>query len=303
MIEVQIKDERLYNELKQYASYSSDLTKVCSFRDEMLEFLKEKGVEVDPKYENNRLKQKAVLSITGRNVMELQNAPAEMLYYCGVRSEFDPTISLKYMNEINHLLNNNLIDVDQKFLDVYTKLSYRDRIDSLVCANVRFHGKGRLIDYIDGSLTLQSMRFPEAKEKVVNYRNMLVKVIKGPGHNSTDSQVVKEYERFDEAYVILCDKEGIPIANRYMVLRFYNRPVILKSILYEGNKINISCKKISEGRNGVFIVYDPIILPKGLNLRREVVYSPPNRKIPADLYRNALFEFQCRYNFVYGKEK
>lgn len=304
MIEVQITDKQLYNRMKSFASYHSDITGVCAFRNELLETLRENGVEIDQEIiAESRKRPLPTITIVDGNVIKLQNAPAEMLYYCGVRSEFDPTVSVRFMHEIDLILRNKLVKADKKFLDVYGKLGYRDKIESLVCAKVKFHGKGKLTDFIDSSLTLQSMKFPDTIKKEVKYKQMLVKIIAHPNNNPTDSSAVIENDRFNEAYAIECDRNGIPLPGRMICLRFYNRPIILKSILFIGNKINIACQRISEIGNGILVSYDPLILPEGLSLSCDTAYSPPNRSIPADLYRNALFEFQCRYDFIYGTEE
>jgi hypothetical protein len=302
LIEVQIKEKELYERLKGQASYCSDLTQVCAFRDEMLEVLQESGVDVDHRYAKAIKPKEPVLTIVQKNVMKIVDGSAEMLYFCGVRSEYDPTISVRFMHEINLLLNAGLVKTDEKFREVYGKLGYRDKINALVCAKVKLQGKGKLVDFIDGELSLQSMKFPDVKEKEMLYKQMLVKVIRRPNDNSTDSSVVLEGDRYHEAFAVECTKEGVPIPNRMICLRFYNRPVILRSILYEGSKINIACRKITELHGDVLSTYDPLVIPNGLDLRKDVAYSPPNRSIPADLYRNALFEFQCRYNYTYGND-
>jgi hypothetical protein len=305
MIEVQIKDKALYERLKEFSSYHSDLTGVCAFRPELFEMLKENGVEMDEAAVNEVNAKKPLPSITivKKNVIKLENAPAEMLYFCGVRSEFDPTVSVRFMHEIDLILRNRLVRVDKRFLEVYSKLGYRDKISTLVCSKVPFKGKGKLIDFIDGSLTLQSMKFPDVAKKDIKYKQMLVKIISHPSNNPTESLVVLEGDRYNEAYAVECNRDGIPLQGKLICLRFYNRPLILKSILFTGNKINIACQKISEINGDTLMCYDPLVLPKGLSLDGDTAYSPPNRSIPADLYRNALFEFQCRYDFVYGEEE
>ena len=47
MIEVQLKNKELFDNLKYYASYASELTLVCAFRDEMADMLKSYNVEFD----------------------------------------------------------------------------------------------------------------------------------------------------------------------------------------------------------------------------------------------------------------
>lgn len=276
MIEVQIKSRELFNELKQYANYSSELTLVCSFRDELAELLKEYGV--NDFEEKEKIEKIPILDITGRNIMKLEGAPAEMLYFVGVRSEFDPTIPIRCMNEVRLLIKNNLVECTEKFNKLYSKLGYRSKISDLISANVKFYNKGKLVDYIDSNLTIQSLKFTDCIEKPIVYKQVNMKIL---------SPLVKK-DKYDE--FIGKDSYGNNI-----VLRFYNRSNILKSIAFKGNEISIATNKVLVQNNNDHIIYDPIILPKNLNFTKDIMYSPTNRTVPIELYRNALYEFMYRY--------
>ena len=305
MIEVQIYNEEVYQKLKPLASYASDLTRVCAFRNELLDTLHDNGVEVDEEtiHAIRDFKKTPILTIENGNIMRLNNASAEMLYFVGVRSEFDPTIPVRFAQEVGLILNSKLCKVDNKFREVYNKLGYRSKISELISANVRMQGKGKLIDFIDKDLTIQSLRFPDAREKEIQYKQLLVKVLKLPNKQKQDDlgDAIYDGRRYWEAMVVRCDKERRALdpknPDNIMILRFYNRPIILKSILYPGNRFNIACSKITETQDGFLSCFDPIIIPEGLNHSKKTAYLAPTRSIPADLWRNALFEFQIRYNY------
>ena len=89
---------------------------------------------------------------------------------------------------------------------------------------------------------------------------------------------------------IISDQSGNKI-----ILKFYNKPIILKSIAFYGNEIFIKTKKVSMNDKGDYIVYDPIVVPFEPKNNFDLIYSQAGRKIPADLWRNAFYEFQCRY--------
>lgn len=299
MIEIQIRDEQLYCSVKQYAEYSSDLTRVCSFRDEMAPLLQEVGIQVEVK--NPVKKELPVLTIKGKNIMELKNAPAEMLHYVGVRSEYDPTIAVTMMHEVSILVENHLVQCDERFKELYGKLGYRGKIQQLVCASVKFYGKGKLLDFIDGGLSIQSLNFPDCKTKSIPYKQLRVKITELNGKwddlsLQADGDVVKHEAKWDEVHGFQCDSQGAPMKDGKIIIRFYQRPIILRGILFKGNRINILCPKISE-TDGSLLTYDPIIIPDGLKMREDVMITPPNRKIPALLYRNAYDEFKLRYNY------
>lgn len=279
MIEVQIKSKELYNELKQYASYCSDLTLVCSFRDELSDLLKEYGVAFE---EIKKEKTTPTLTITGRNIMKLENAPAEMLYFVGVRSEYDPTIPIRCMNEVRLLIKNGLVNRTERFNKLYSKIGYRSKIHDLISANVKFYGKGKLTDYIDPDATIQSLKFNDCVEKPIIYKQMKIKIL----------TPLEKKDKWDEF-------TGKNQSGNRVVLRFYNRSIILKSIAFKGNEISIATTKVLVQSNDDHVVYDPIILPEGLNLIKDIMYSPKSRAIPIDLYRNALYEFLYRYEAEY----
>lgn len=285
MIEIQINDENIYESLKQYASYHSDVTKVCAFRDEMSEMLQEYGIEVETNNQDSNSEEKPILTITNRNIMRLDNAQAEMLYFVGVRSEFDPTIPIAKMHEVSLLIENELIIPDDKFKELYSPLGYRNKVSDLLASNIKFYGKGKVTDYLDANSTIMSFKFPDCKEKKLNYKQMTINI----------ASSLTKFEKYDE--IIGKDQSG----NR-IILRFFNRPLILKSIAFKGNSISISTSKVI-GQDDSYIIYDPFILPKGLIFDSDIMYTPPGRKIPADLYRNCLYEFMYRYNIAKTLEK
>ncbi len=285
MIEVQIKNEELYKRLKQYAIYSSDLTHVCSFRDELEPMLQESGIFDIFRDERNRKMSSSLpkLTIVNGNVMKLEGAPAEMLHFVGVRSEMDPTIPVSRMHEVHLLVAAGLVEPDERFKRLYSRLGYRDKIESLVCAKVRFRELGKLTDYIDPSATFQSMKFNDCREKPLVYRQMNVKIVKA----------LEPKEKWDE---IVCQTTDTAKPQR-IILQFYNRPIILKSIAFLENRISIAFSKITETPYGSLRTIDPVILPKGLEFIKDVAVGPKSRQIPADLWRNAYYEFMFRYNF------
>ena len=210
--------------------------------------------------------------------MKLINAPAEMLHYVGVRSEFDPTIPIANMEQVHKLIENKLVTRDDKFKSLYSPIGYNAKINELVCSTVKFYGKGKLIDHVDGDATIRSLKLGEIREKPLVYKQFKVKVY----------SPIETKQRYDE--FLAKDSSG-----NNMKLRFFNKPIILKSIAFKGNEISISTAKVQQEDN-YLVVYDPIILPEGMEMFKDIMVSPIGRKIPADLFRNAYYEFQYRYH-------
>ena len=188
MIEVQINDLEKYEELKKYASYNSDITHVCAFRDEMSELLGSFGINYNAQQNKKDIENNKTiiptLSIQGRNIMKLENASAEVLYYVGVRSEFDPTIPIKNMFEVNELIKNNVVQIDDKFKKLYSPIGYNAKIGDLISANVRFYKIGKLTDYIDKDSTIRGLNFAAAKEIKVQYKIFKIKILEALDEDS-----------------------------------------------------------------------------------------------------------------------
>lgn len=279
MIEVQIKDRAKYNELKQYAGYSSDLTQVCSFRDEIAPILEENGIAFDKPEVS---KDKPKITIQGKNIMKLVNASPEMLYFVGCRTEFDPTIPVRYMDEVVQLIEQKLVVRTKRFNEVYSPIGYRAKISELVCGGVKFYGKGRLYDFIDKDLTFQSMNFNSCKENKIYYKQMKVRVLEPMEDKGKYMQVKASYGK------------------QPVIIRIYGGKTnnLLKSIFYKNHEVNIATSKVTDADisgGKTLMVFDPIILPEGMHYRYASVFTPPNRKIPYDLYRFARSEFMYRY--------
>lgn len=289
MLEVVVKDEKVYQELKSMAVYASDLTHVCAFRDSMLQMLLDRGVELDMEALDD---QESIpeLTLVDGNVMKVVGGQPELLHFLGVRSEFDPTVPLGSMENVHRLLEAGLLKPDKKWLELYKKMGYRDHIKDLVCSKVRFHGKGKLLDAIDGSLTVQSLHFPDAKVKEIPMKQMVLRVVRKV--EDVDN------ERFSQANAYQCDRNGQPVQELKVVVRFYNKCPILSSIFWQGATVTVSTGKVQELHDGTLVMYDPIVLPRGLDLKQDTMVSPPDRKVPADLWRNAYYEFMCRYHWV-----
>lgn len=277
MIEIQLNDPRVYEKLKDYASYRSDITRVCAFRDDMAAMLASNGVVLDGEVSEREVV-KASLSITNRRVMELQNASPEMLHFLSVRSEFDPTIPVGKMHEVHKLIESGLVDVNPKFNELYSHLGYRDKISELICSSIKFYNKGRITDFIDGDLTITSMNFNKLREKEIVYSQVELTVTSP----LTQEGRTKQFRAVD-----------VENPERIFFLKFYNTPQILRSIAFEGNRISVAMSKILQV--GKYLTStDPIILPIGLNWRKDTLYRPITRQIPADLVRTAFYEFLYR---------
>lgn len=288
MIEVQLDNKEIFDELKFYASYSSDLTLVCAFREEMADMLRSYNVKFDEsqlKIKEEKEEVIPTLTIVSGKVMKLVNAQAEMLHYVGVRSEMDPTIPITKMDEVHNLIKNGLVKRDEKFKSLYSPIGYNAKIGDLICSKIRFMNKGRLIDYIDTDSTIRGLKIGEVRETPINYKQFNVKVF---------SPIMRaEGKRYAEFSV----KDD---SNNIIKLRFYNKCDILKSIAFKGNEFSFATNKVQEehgyNRSSSLVVYDPIILPKGMDLFEDKNITPKGRTIPADLYRNAYYEFYYRYH-------
>ena len=277
MIEIQIKDEKLYKKYKEFSSYHSDYTKVLELRDEMYDALIDDGLHVEKEQIEY---QKPVFTIQGRRIMKILNATPEMLYYLGVRTINDTTIANQDMRQVYELASQGLVDVDEKFRNVYSHLGYRNKINELICSTLYYRDSGRLTDQIDGVSTIQSMKLPDVVERDIPIHEKEI-IISG--------QIVD----YKKTWVITGKtKEGENVR-----ITFYNKPQVLRSIAFPGHKINIAFPK-AEFDKGTYYITDPLILPKGFKIFPYKGYRSPNpRKIVSLHFLNAYWEFKIRNEF------
>lgn len=275
MIEVQLNQDD-YNKLKKYASYSSDRTLVCAFRNELKNKLDELNIDYD---KEQIINEPTILTIVNGNCMKLENATLDVLNYVGARSEFDTTISVRFMHEVKNLIDNNLVGVDDKFSEVYSPMTYRSKIKDLVCAKLRFQGRGRLIDYVDPEATIMSLKLNDTIDKHIAYKQLEL-IVETPFKK----------ENKERYFTSKCRDSQ----NKMYDIRVYSINPVLNSLFIKDNKVNIITTKISFA-NGKNTIYDPTILPNGLNIISEEWKRPRTRQIPAELWRNAYWEFMYRY--------
>lgn len=305
MIEAQLTQEQ-YDLLSGYAAYSSPMTRVCSFGDRLSHLLKEQGVSfqfldaegfpleewrtVDSWGHFVPSQQKPVATIIRKNVIKIEHASPELLHFCGIQSEYDPTVSIRDLDRLSLLIKAGAVQTDEVFEKTYTKLSYNNKIESLVCANVSLRGKGKLTDYISANLTFRSTTFNAPKEKPLHFKLMDVEAVVPKNGEGT----VQAADR--GVLVYLMELKNGKRTGQGVIAHFYTAPPILRSIFVPGSVTTIGIQKLKEDSRGVFLTDDPVIFPSELKLNDMVWVSPPDRKVPADLWRNAYHEFQLRYD-------
>lgn len=310
MLEAQLTKEQL-SILGGYAIYKSEITGVCSFNDRLMNLLQSMGVPFqildsegfpvnmdgdqetipDTSLAQTVLKvEKPLATIVRRNVIKIEHATPEVLHFCGVQSEYDPTISVRDVGQLHALLKSGVVKADQSFEQLYAPLNYRGKLQDLVCANVGLKGKGKLLDYLDGTLTFMSMKFNDRKEKITQLKCMDVEAVVPKNGDG----VVQAAERGVNVY--LMELKGGHRSGQGLIAHFYSVPPVLRSIFVPGAVVHLGLYRIREGKNGVLLTDDPVIFPDGLQMDEMTFVSPPNRSVPADLWRNAFFEFQMRYD-------
>lgn len=290
MVEVQL-NQALYDALKSYAGYHSDVTRVCAFRDSLVPLLLEHGVPLE---HDCRMRvgvdRKATISVVQGKVMKVDHAEPDMLLFLGCGSEMDPTVSIFDIQQVKILLDAGLLIPNTDFLELYGPMTMSGHVGELVCSGVRVRGTGRLVDFLNKSATLQSLNILDAKVKPVNILTVHGEVQPLPGG---DGHV--NGDRYVSATVKA--ENGIRVE-----ARFFSRSPLLLSELRPGNRITLGVTKVVErmektgdGREQeVWYVSDPMFLPRGLRLECMDFLSPSRRGVPAALWRCAVHEALLR---------
>lgn len=304
MLELQVSDENVYKKLKEYSIYHSDRTHVLLISDKFKEMIKENAISHYQEYNelgkiDNEIKgSKPILTIKGKNIMELVNASDSMMHFVGIRSASDPTIPIVYTSRVLKLIENDLIELDDKFQKLYYKLVYKNKINELVCANVKFSRIGRLTDYIEGELPITSLKFgsidkknPKTGESLATYKEVKI------NYRQLQLELIERYNTDGYIKCKICNSSS----NQVVLIRFFTKVPLLRSILYKGATINVAASKIRENRDYDWVIDEPIILPEGLDYREDTTVTTIKRDIPADHFRNAYYEFVLRNR--YGGER
>lgn len=282
MLEVQITDKKLYEKYKEFASYSCDYTGVLELREELLESLKSDGVKIDENLIERA--EKPILTIQGRRIMKILHASPEMLYFLGVRTMNDTTIANQDMRQVYELISQGLVDVDEKFKNVYSYLGYRNKVNELICSTLYYRDSGRLTDYVEGTSTIQTMNLPDIASRDIEIHEKEIVIT---------SQII-DYKR---TWVIT----GKTNDGDMVRITFYNKTQLLRSIAFPGHKITIAFPK-ADFRKGTYYLTDPLILPKGFSIFPYKGYkSPKPRQIVSLHFLNAYWEFKVRNE--YGNRK
>ena len=282
LIEVQIKDEEQYQYFKQFANYSSDITHVCLLRDSFAEALNKQNIT---EYNiSNQQAEKPKLTAVGK-IITIWNGTPELYFFCGNRALFDSQISGFNLPEVEFLINNNLVDVDNKFLELYSNIGARAKVEDLVMSSVNYRGTGKLSNIVESP-----------SDKYTKYVDINETIISSVSYRQKTVIVKSSLERSDKGYYQFKVEDSNNLGT-YIYIRFYSKSPLLNKIASINNEIAIASNKFYTGGDGNLITIEPIILPStNTRLIKRRVIKPPNRKIPPMLYRASYFEYMYRRN-------
>lgn len=282
MIEVQIKNEELFNKFKQMASYSSELTGICSFNENMLELLESNGVLID----QNQIKEKqqAIITMNG-NVMEVKNSTPEILAFLGNKSETDYEISVFYMDRVHMLILAGILEPDEKFKNFYSRVEDTDDLSILLYGNKRLQGENAY-EIFKEKLDKETITLADCPFTEEDYRTKDLSYVTDEVTFTSNLELNSNGKGY---FVEAVSKNG-----RKYYITFYIRPTGLQRlIMYKGGSANIAFTS-SRSQGVATFISSPEILPEGFNMKLVKMYTPYKRIPKVNTWRALFYEYKYR---------
>ena len=287
MIEVQIKDKKLFDKFKSQArQYCSELTGVCVFDDSMLEQLQLAGLCL----EHGKEKEKKDPTITMRgDIMCIENSTPDILSFVGNTKVGDTEVSVFYMDRVYMLLAAKILVADDKFKNYYSKLHGREPLSVLLYGNRRLRGEnpskiiGELLEIDPNEVTLDMCPFTKDEDYIC----------KEVSYMTEDVQFLSDLVRNKSGKGFHINARGKETGRKYM-FTYYTMPSQIDLLMmYEGGEVRMAIGA-TKNFGGKTVSASPVIVPKGMKFAIEQAVRPRSRKIKADVWRAIFYEYQYR---------
>lgn len=284
MLEVQIKDPRLFEKFKEFATYKSELTKVAEFPDTMLDELKQYGIlGEEEKIEEAK---KPVLRIKGQT-MSIDNPTKEILVFLGNTMENDYEISIRFMDRVRMLIYSNVVDVDQSFLSFYSHLDGSEPLSELLYGDKNYRRKPSLQKVLEEREgTDKKFKINETfllDEEMIRYKDVSYMTAE---LKFTTNLIKNE----NKGYHI----EGIDRNGKKYYLSMYSRPNYLESQLLHVGSITKIAFTSQQTRGMKIYVSGFEIIPRDMEMKLVRIYSPRTRMISTEYFRILYDELRFR---------
>ena len=276
MLEVQIKDRELFNKLKEFASYSSEITKVLclpdSYRNKIpVEYSVSQVIDDKPvlKYDNEKIK--------------IEPMTDEIRCYLDMFKNWQYSVSLKSMEKLQSLVDGNAVAIDGSFKAEFNRLPVSAKVKDLSISSKRYKVNGkmfsfssiedvRLVDLFRG-ITFTEKKMVSKKIKVIDFAN------------GTDSRMRNRVELSFQ-----CEDDNGDIASKSTYIYKNIDPIM--TLLNDSNEVNVLFDK-----NNNIITF----LPKDMRVNSIKVYSQSKSskkiaKLPVSMFRLAYAEYLIRGN-------
>lgn len=276
MLEVQIKDEKLFDRLKAHASYYSDVTKVLclpdSFRSKIpVEYSVYQVMEDKPilKYEDGKIK--------------IDPMTDEIRCYLGMFKNWQYSVSLNDMERLQSLVENDIFVVDGSFKAEFTRLPSNAKVKDLNVASKGYRTNGKTFKFssIEDVKLVDLFRGITFTEKKVSTKEIkIVDFAKGTDRTSK--------ERVEISFQCEDNNGNIVSKSAYV----YKNIDPIMTLLNDSNEVNT-----------LFDENDNIVtfLPKEMEVDSIKVYSQSKSskklaKLPVAMFRLAYAEYLIRGN-------
>lgn len=269
-MELIVHNKEDFNTLKQFASYSSELTGVLEIPDFRINDVKVKYEELLNKYCDIDTFPEVLIDTRPKII-----AIKDKLYIENVDSELSTYLDLPINGEIK--LNTfvkvlelvEMFNIDETAKSFFTKISEDDSITKLYSSNFSTnykHKRWSLAKNLEkiSDLKINEREISEKSFKV--YRNLKIERVEG---NS-----------------VFCENN--------FELRFFFLSFQQKSVFHKGQILNAMCDKTYGGRNKKILISPEIVPSSFLDKFEKIEVKANKRDIPIKLLKPAIIEYIVR---------
>ncbi len=290
-IEVIVKDENDFMKLAQLSDYSSTITGVLAINKTRLSDIKKRFPKEYDKWlveEVNKLEEERIENVKAeayfdekKGTIWLRNAPADILCYLEVWTEYKPLVKWSSIPQFFQLVNQGFIELDESLKNVLTKVDENTPIKEFLTAKMKTKKHMGTPNWNFNSL------YGNDPISVLNLDEL--RIIKNPAM-ILPRLIVKSFDPDTKEATFF----GIENGTKYTA-KFYAVHPSLRRTLIEGREVSLMTSKVMGTEDRGYHMNQPIIVPLGFKLRYHSYIKPP-RTFPTKNINALKAEYDFRSN-------
>lgn len=291
-LEIQVRNKKDFDIIKNYSDYSSELTGVCSLSPEAVISLNRTHQGIFYPYLTNKDRAKLQEGIPSpiAKVIDgkvfIENGGIELLHFLDVRSYKFTEMKIVNMWKLFSLIKAGIVEQSPEFIELMKPISLDDHIESLHASTGRMQFKEKKLfglkdfipkDYKEGDeIKIRDLDFGlfEPKRKLKEFVSL-------------GEMRVNEFYRDSKTLTFTRDGE-----HKMYTAKFYFVNYSMLNLFQKGRVLNIAFDKPSKPGETT-VVTNPFVLPKGYEMEPRFII-PTSRRVPSELFNAAYAEILFR---------